>query len=61
MEIRRVLSVDQIKLSPRDFWMRPIEEREGAFATLREECPVHWDEEEEIMPNSPIPAGPGYW
>ena len=61
MEIRRVLSVDQIKLSPRDFWMRPIEEREGAFATLREECPVHWDEEEEMMPNSPIPAGPGYW
>lgn len=60
MEIRQTLSVDEIDLSARAFWLRPIEEREGAFATLRAECPVHWDVEY-AMEGSPIPAGPGYW
>ena len=45
MQIRRVIPVDEIDLSPREFWTRPHEEREGAFATLREECPVHRDVE----------------
>ena len=36
MEPRRALAVDQIQLSELAFWTRPLEEREGAFATLRE-------------------------
>jgi cytochrome P450 len=58
MEPRRVLGADDIHLSDLDFWTRPLEEREGAFATLREEQPVSFHEE----PNLEIlPQGPGYW
>ena len=42
MEIARVLPVDEIDLSYTPFWLRPAEEREGAFATLRAERPVPW-------------------
>ena len=52
------LSVDQIKLSEPEFWMRPIAEREGAFATLRRERPISFHKE---LSFGPIPAGPGYW
>ena len=58
VEPKRVLSADEIWLSDREFWLRPLEEREGAFATLREERPISFHEELEI----PIlPKGPGYW
>jgi cytochrome P450 len=58
VEPKRVLGVDEIWLSEREFWVRPLEEREGAFATLREERPISFHEEIEI----PIlPKGPGYW
>jgi cytochrome P450 len=60
MEIRKVLSVEEIDLGDPDFWSRPLEEREGAFATLREERPVPFMEEREL-PGLPIPVGPGYW
>ena len=60
MEIQKVLSVDQIDLSDPTFWMRPLEEREGAFAVLRAERPVPF-EKERAMPEIPIPTGPGYW
>ena len=60
MEIRKVLSVDEIDLSLREFWLRPVEEREGAFATLRAERPIPFFKEEEI-PDLPLPVGPGYW
>ncbi len=40
MEIRSVLSADEIDLGDLAFWQRPVEEREGAFATLRAELPV---------------------
>lgn len=60
MEIRPVLAVDDIDLSDRNFWMRPHAEREGGFETLRQERPVAWMKEQEVI-GAPIPAGPGYW
>jgi cytochrome P450 len=61
MEIRKPLSVDQIDLSDPEFWVRPLEEREGAFAVLRAERPVPFCKEREMPVDVPIPAGPGYW
>ncbi len=58
MKPNRVLAVDDIDLSDLEFWKRPIEEREGAFETLREERPVSWHEEPDL---EIIPRGPGYW
>jgi len=55
---QRVLSADQIWLSDREFWLRPLEEREGAFATLRAERPVSFHEEIDIQV---LPKGPGFW
>ena len=37
---RETLTVDEINLSDIEFWARPWEEREGAFATLRRERPL---------------------
>ena len=59
MKIQRTLGVDEIDLSPREFWLRPIEEREGAFATLRAERPVPFFKE--LMVLEGLEVGPGYW
>ena len=58
MKPRSVLSVDDIHLSDFDFWLRPLAEREGAFATLRAERPVSFHEEPQL---EILPRGPGYW
>jgi len=58
MQPREVLSVDQIWLADQAFWARPLEEREGAFATLRRERPISWHEEPELVI---LPKGPGFW
>lgn len=60
MEIARVLDVDEIDLSDIAFWNRPIEEREGAFATLRAERPVPFTKERGL-PGLALPVGAGYW
>jgi methyl-branched lipid omega-hydroxylase len=54
----RPIPRDEIDLSELDFWTRPIEEREGAFATLRAEDEIPFFEEPvtEMMGQ-----GPGYW
>ncbi|MBI2962192.1 MAG: cytochrome P450 [Deltaproteobacteria bacterium] len=57
MQPRSVLAVDEIQLGQPDFWKRPIEEREGAFRTLRDERPVSFHAE--IDPR--VPSGPGFW
>jgi cytochrome P450 len=57
MQSRSVLSVDEIRLGDPAFWKRPIEEREGAFLTLRRERPVSFHEE--LDPR--MPSGPGFW
>ena len=61
MQPRRTLKLDEIELSSPDFWSRPIEEREGAFATLRDEDPIRFTAEMEMPPEIPLPQGPGYW
>ena len=58
MQPREVLAVDEIHLSDPLFWQRPLEEREGAFATLRRERPVSFHEEPDL---GVLPQGPGYW
>ncbi|MEE8556724.1 MAG: cytochrome P450 [Myxococcota bacterium] len=60
MEPRSVLSVDQIDLMQPEFWVRPLEEREGAFATLRRERPISFHEEPEPQIEV-LPKGPGFW
>ncbi|MFK7895973.1 MAG: cytochrome P450 [Myxococcota bacterium] len=60
MKIKQTLSVEEIDLSARPFWLRPMEEREGAFATLRAEAPIKFFKER-ATPGVPIPPGPGYW
>jgi cytochrome P450 len=61
VEPNSVLPVDEIRLSEMDFWLRPLEEREGAFATLRQERPVSFHEEPEPPAAIGLPRGPGYW
>jgi cytochrome P450 len=62
VEPKRVLSVDDIHLSDITFWMRPLDEREGAFATLREERPISFHTEPDpAAVGIPLPQGPGYW
>ena len=64
MEPREVLTLDQINLSDMEFWAKPWDEREGAFALLRRESPISHFADPEIpaefaamVPN----AGKGYY
>ena len=58
MEPTRALALDDIDLSAISFWERPLEEREGAFQTLREEAPIRFFAEP-VIPG--LPTGPGFW
>ncbi len=49
---------DDIRLGDVEFWSRPREEREVAFATLRRERPISFHEEPEVPL---IGKGPGFW
>ena len=60
MQPRETLTVDEINLSDPLFWARPMEEREGAFATLRRERPISFHEEP-YLEGLPFPRGPGYY
>jgi cytochrome P450 len=59
MEPRAALSLDEIDLSAPDFWVRPSEEREGAFQTLRRQKPMSFHAEPDT--HGLVPRGPGYW
>lgn len=50
--------VDDIDLSDIEFWSRPWEQRDAAFALLRRERPIAFFEEPEVPP---FPQGPGYY
>jgi cytochrome P450 len=52
------MTLADINLSDEEFWTRPPEEREQAFATLRAEHPIPFFEEPELQG---IPRGPGYF
>ena len=54
------LALDEIDLSPLEFWAQPLEIREGAFETLRREDPVRFFEEMKFE-DLPLPPGRGYW
>ena len=50
--------LEEVRLGDWDFWTKPHDWREGAFATLRREAPVTFFPEIELPT---FPAGPGYW
>jgi methyl-branched lipid omega-hydroxylase len=56
----QALGLDEINLSDIEFWTLPIEVREGAFKTLREERPMGFFEEPDLGVDW-IPQGPGYY
>jgi cytochrome P450 len=58
MQPQSRLSADEIRLGDVDFWMLPLDEREGAFTTLRRERPVSFHEEPEVPL---LGKGPGFW
>ena len=58
MQPNQSLSLDQIDLSDAAFWARSLEEREGAFLTLRDEDPIRFFEEPKVVS---FPQGPGYY
>ncbi|GAC1535768.1 MAG: cytochrome P450 [Acidimicrobiales bacterium] len=60
MQPDQTLSVDEIDLSDLDFWGRPLEEREGAFKTLREERPMPFFAEPDPGIEG-LEVGPGYY
>jgi cytochrome P450 len=60
MKPDRSLALDEIDLSPLEFWGLPEEVREGAFETLRQQDPVRFFEELQYEESS-LPSGPGYW
>src|SRR5271163_1609269 len=56
-----VLSVDQIDFSDLEFWDRPWDVREGAYALLRRERPKPFFKEPDIENSAiPRPRGDGY-
>jgi len=56
---REVLDLDEIDLAAPGFWLRPEDEREGAFRTLRRERPVAFFAEQQVLPE--LPAGRGFY
>ncbi len=60
MEPQQTLSVDEIDLSDIEFWTLPLEEREGAFKTLRELRPLPFFAEPDTGIDW-IPKGDGYY
>ena len=56
----RPITKETIDFSDLEFWGRPIEEREQAFALLRNENPVPFYSEPDEFPDL-FPAGPGYY
>ena len=62
MQPKEVLKVDEIDLSDMEFWVRPEEEREGVFRTLRRERPMSFYKEPELEGAAEMfPVGAGYW
>src|SRR4029079_17272558 len=57
MQPRCALPVDEIRLGEPAFWKLPLEQREGAFLTLRRERPVSFHDQ--LDPR--LPSGPGIW
>ncbi len=52
------VSLDEVRLGDWDFWARPHDWRDAAFATLRQEAPVAFFPEMEVPSSA---AGKGFW
>jgi cytochrome P450 len=52
--------LDDVDLSSNELWAGPEDERESAFALLRQEAPVRFFREMELEAWD-LPPGPGYW
>lgn len=62
MEPTQTWNVDDINLSDMAFWRLPWTEREAAFLTLRNEKPIAWFPDPEMVGSSmEFPAGNGYY
>ena len=61
MNPKEVLSADEIELSDVSFWLRPLDEREGGFRSLRRDRPISFHAESEVPEGMPYPQGPGFW
>jgi cytochrome P450 len=59
MTLADAITVDDIQLGTSSFWSRPLDERDRAFAALRDRCPVAFHPELEVLEGSP--QGPGFW
>lgn len=56
----RTMSADEVNLSDLEFWTKPPEEREAAFAALRRERPIAFFEEPDFGLDL-LEPGPGYY
>ena len=54
------LPLESIDLSDLEFWSAPLEQRDAAFETLRNERPMAFFAEPDLVPDF-IEVGPGYW
>jgi cytochrome P450 len=61
MPMSDALTVDDIQLGDSTFWARPLDERNAAFAALRERCPVAFHPEFDVLEGAPQGVGPGFW
>lgn len=62
MDETKAWSADDVDLSDVEFWQRPWDEREAAFAALRQDRPIAFFEEPEFAETSVVfPRGPGYY
>ena len=59
MPLSEARTVDDIQLGTSTFWALPLDERDAAFAALRERCPIAFHPELEVLEGAP--AGPGFW
>lgn len=55
----RASRASDIKLATLEFWEQSDEERDAAFALLRRDDPVSWQEETSFAEG--FPPGPGFW
>jgi methyl-branched lipid omega-hydroxylase len=59
MPPNNAITVDDIQLGTDTFWRLPLDERDRAFAALRERCPIGFHPELETLAGAP--EGPGFW
>ncbi len=61
MKLPPIPPAESVELGTLEFWDAPHEQREAAFAALRNKSGLSFQKEFEPPPGSPFPRGPGYW